>query len=192
MIKKINFINMEKKILVVTFFLIILSVSFVSAFGVVSPYWEGRPLRISPGDTAVVNLGLQNIGTDEDVTVKAVLKQGSEIASMEEQEYFIRAGTKDTVVPVTINIPLNIPIDTQYVVTVSFVTTNSDTGGVSLGTGIDTNFDVLISSVSKTEKKEEGKNLTLIIIILIIVLAIITLLYIFRKKIFRKNNLNKF
>ena len=185
MIKKINFINIERKTIVVAFLVAIFLINFVSAFGVVTPYWKGNPLSISPGGTAVVDLGLQNLGTDEDVTVKAVLKQGSEIASIEEREYLIRAGTKDTLVPVTVTIPLNESlVGMEYLVTVSFRTVDTGEGGIALGTGIDTTFDVLVAGIPKEEKKVE--NIALILTILGIIMIILVLIYIFRKKIFNK------
>ena len=155
---KINFIN-ERRILVVAFFLAILLVSFVSAFGVATPYWEGNPLIISPGETSIVLLGVQNFVGDEDITVKVVLKEGSEIASVPEGEYLIKAKTKDTQIPVTVSIPLDISlVGMEYLVTVSFRTVNSGEGGISLGTGIDLNFDVVVKDISKEEFKVKVKD----------------------------------
>ena len=175
---------MKRKTLVITFFLVILLVSFVSAWGIASSYWEGKPFLISPGETAVVDLRLQNLGTTEDVTVRAELKRGFEIASFDTKIYTIKAETKDTVVPITITIPLNESfVGKEYVVTVSFTTTDSDRGGISLGISIDKSFDVLVAGVPKEEKEI---NVVLIAISLLLIIAIIILIYIFRKKIFGK------
>ena len=182
MIKIINFINAGKT-LVVTFLLAILSFSFISAFGVSTSYWEGNPLQISPGETTTVFLGVQNMVGDEDITVTTALLEGSEIASVPEKEYLIKAGTKDTQVPVTISIPLDVALDSQYTVKVSFLTVN-DEGGIALGTGINSAFDVLI--VGLPEEEKEGKNFILIAISLFLIIAILILIYIFRKKIFNK------
>jgi len=175
--------QINKKICMTTIILIILSISFISAFGVSTSYWKGNPLSIAPGDTKTISLRLQNIGTDDDITVRAVLTDGFEIASTEEKNYLVRAGTKDTEVPVKISIPLDTPLGTEYRVTVSFKTiTPGGTGGVVLGTAIDTSFDVLVAEV----EAEEGVNVTLIVISLILIIAIFILIYIFRKKIFNK------
>ena len=179
---KINFIN-ERRILVVAFFLAILLVSFVSAFGVATPYWEGNPLIISPGETSIVLLGIQNFVGDDDITVKVVLKEGSEIASVLEREYLIKAKTKDTQIPVTVTIPLDTPLETKYLVKVSFITVNEG-GGISLATGIDSSFDVVVKSIPKEEP--EAKDFTLIAVSLLLIIAILVLIYIFRKKIFGK------
>ena len=185
MIKKINFINVKIKTLAVTFFLVILLVSLISAFGVSTSYWKGKPLVIAPGETVVVDLGLQIEAGKEDVIVRAVLKQGFEIASVEERDYLVKGGTKDTSVPVTITIPLNESlVGMEYVVIVSFKTVDTGQGGIALGTGIDTTFDVLVAGIPEEEKKVE--NIALILTILGIIISILVLIYIFRKKIFNK------
>ena len=176
--------QINKKICMTTIILIILSISFISAFGVSTSYWKGNPLSIAPGDTKTISLRLQNIGTDDDITVRAILADGFEIASTEEKDYLVRNGTKDTEVPVKISIPLDTPLGTEYRVTVSFKTiTPGGTGGVVLGTAIDTSFDVLVAEV---EKEEKGVNVVLIVISLILIISIFILIYIFRKKIFNK------
>ena len=164
-----------------TIILIILSISLISAFGVSTSYWKGNPLSIAPGDTKTISLRLQNIGSGEDVTIRAILTGGFEIASTEEKDYLVKNGTKNTEVPVKISIPPDTPLDTEYRVTVSFKTvTPGGTGGVVLGTAIDTSFDVLVAEV---EKAEEKGNINFIIG-MIILIAIITFVLIsaFKKK----------
>ena len=159
----------------------ILLVSFVSSVGVASPVWQGNPLRISPGETKTVNLELQNMVGDEDVTIKAVLKKGFEIASTKEKEYFVKAGTKDTLVPVVVSIPDDIQVDTTYQVIVSFLTvTSGSSGGVALGTGIDTTFDVLVVELQPIalapEKPEKLRSEIFSIIAAVIILTAIILI----------------
>ena len=165
-----------------TIILIILSISFISAFGVSTSYWKGNPLLIAPGDTKTITLRLQNIGTENDVTVRAILTNGFEIASTEEKDYLVRNGTKDTEVPVKISIPSDTPLGTEYRVTVSFKTvTPGGTGGVVLGTAIDTSFDVLVAEVEV--EKAERVNLNFIIGMLILIAIIIFILIsAFRRK----------
>ena len=102
---KIN-IKVWMTILVLSVFLI----GFVSAFGVSSDYWVGNPLKISPGETKTISLRLQNIIGAEDIKVKAILKDGQGIATTESKDYLVKAGTKDTEVPITVSIPSNIPL----------------------------------------------------------------------------------
>lgn len=166
-----------------TIILIILSISFISAFGVSTSYWKGNPLLIAPGDTKTISLRLQNMVEDgEDITVRAILADGFEIASTEEKDYLVRAGTKDTEVPIKISIPLDTPLGTEYRVTVSLKTiTPGGTGGVVLGTAIDTSLDVLVAEV-EVEKAERG-NLNFIIgMVILIAIIIFILIAAFRRK----------
>ncbi len=140
--------------------LILFLTSFVNAFGVSSDYWKGNPLKISHGETKTITLRLQNMVDANDITVRAVLKNGEEIASVEEKDYLVRMGTKDTEVPITVSIPDNVPIGSDYEVTVSFNTvTPSGEGTVSIGTGIDTSFDVLVVPIPpKIVESAEGED----------------------------------
>lgn len=168
--------------------LAILLISFASAFGVSSPVWKGNPLPVSPGEMKSVNLTLQNMIGGDDITIKAVLTKGSEIASVEEKDYLIKAGTKDTKVQVDVRIPPSVPIDTTYVVTVSFQTVNSGAGGgVAIGTGIDTSFDVLVVPLAPVEEgeklsPEEGKSTLAYWIIGAIILIVIIIAIVLKKK----------
>ena len=174
--------QINKKICMTTIILIILSISFISAFGVSTSYWKGNPLQIAPGDTKTISLRLQNIGTEDDITVRAILTGGSEIASTEEKDYLVKNGTKDTAVPVKISIPLDTEIGTEYRVTVSFKTvTPGGTGGVVLGTAIDTSFDVLVAEVEVGKAEKGNVNFTIGMVILLAIIIFI-LISAFKKK----------
>jgi len=183
-----NNIKMAKKInLTIAFsmfaILIILLSSFVLAFGVASSYWKGNPLQIAPGQTATVSIRLQNVGSSTDENARVEITNGSEIASIEQKDYLVKAGTKDTQVPIKISIPSDAVPDTLYQVTVTSMTVTSQAGGgVALGVGMDTTFDVLI--IPKEEKPTLiAKNLSWIIaLIILIVIAIIAVIYIILKK----------
>lgn len=178
--------------------LILFLASFASAFGVSSDYWKGNPLKISPGETKTITLRLQNMVDVNDITVKAVLKNGGEIASVEKKDYLVRMGTKDTEVPITVSIPDNVPIGSDYEVTVSFNTvTPSGEGTVSIGTGIDTTFDVVVVPIPpKVVESAEGEDVQLApaeeiggnsnqrfwIIGIIILLIVIVVVIIIRKR----------
>ena len=176
--------QMKKLIFLEFVVFLILLVSFVSSVGVASPVWQGNPLRISPGETRTVNLELQNMVGDEDVTIRAALKRGFEIASTKEKDYFVKAGTKDTLVPVIVSIPEDIQVDTTYQVTVSFLTvTPGSSGGVALGTGIDTTFDVLVVELPVALAPEKPKlEIFSIIAVVIILTAIILIVWFFLRR----------
>ncbi len=167
---------MIKKINILIISVLILSISFVSAVAIGLPYWEGNPFVISPGQTGTVNLIIQNMVGEGDITIKAEIVQENEIASLEEDEYFIPI-SKDAQVPIKITIPSNATLNTTYKVKVSFKTiTPSSEGGVTMGIGIVSTFDVLVKEGVKEQPKEKLGTKTWIIIgiiILIIIIAIV-------------------
>lgn len=134
--------------------LTIFNINFVCAAGVSQPYWEGYPLKISPGETKIVELGLQNMVSDNDITMRAILVNDAGIASLPEKiDYLVKAGTSDTKVPVTIKIPDNASAEDGYVISLAFKTvTSGEGGGVAMGTGYTVNFDVLVVAPTPEEK----------------------------------------
>jgi len=123
--------------------------SMVSAFGVSSPYWGGNnpnPLNLARGESVTIDLNLQNMVGDEDVEIVGILKEGSEIATLKGDIFLIKAKTSDTMVPLKISIPRNMPAGTTKKIMVEFKTINSDEEGmVSMGTGMGVSFDVIVT-----------------------------------------------
>lgn len=149
-------------------------IGFLSAYGVASPYWVGHPIQVAPGDIKTVSITLQNVGSG-DITVKASLKEGSEIASIREGDYLVPAGTIDTEILVTLTIPEDYNFEETHKVTVSTQEIASGAGGgVTLTTAFETSFDVLVLDIQKT-KKEGISPWTLIVVLIILILFILTL-----------------
>ncbi len=157
---------------------VILISASVSAFGVSSPYWEGNPLQMSKGETKTVYLNLQNMVGDEDVTVKAKVIEGSEIVSIKEDTFVIKAKTSDTLVPVKITLPNDAEVGSIEKVKIEFKTISKDKGGISMGTGMIVAFDVVTAEKIKN-------NTDKIILIIAAALILAGLLVILNKK--RKN-----
>lgn len=161
------------KLQIISIFLALILVGTVSAAGIGSPYWKGHPLNMNYGQTKIINFKLQNMVGDEDIKVKVEITQGSDIARLETAIYEAPAGTSDTIIPITIAIPLDYEKTIQEV-TLEARAVAEDTGGmVSLGTGWTTSFDVIL-----TEKPVEKSSLVGMIIILVIAI-IIALIIIF-------------
>ena len=157
--------------------LTLLSLSLVYASGVASPYYGGHPLTMAVGESKIVNLNLQNMVGTDDVTFKAVVKQGSEIASLSKDTYLVNAGTYDTMAPLRITIPGDAIPGTIYSVVVEFKTVSTATGGgVAMGTGMDTSFDVVVA-----EKEAKKFPATVLVIVIIVILAIIAWILLRRK-----------
>jgi len=161
--------------------LLFLSVGFVSAAGIVSPYWEGYPLQMNYGETRVINFNLQNMVGNEDINIKVSVKGGSEIASLEKTTYSAKAGTSDTLIPLKIIVPKDYNKQVQKVsLEFNSVAPSDKTGMVTLGTGWTTSFDVVLS-----ENPIDKRSLVWIIILLVavvLVLALIIYLMLSRRK----------
>lgn len=164
---------MKNKInIIVSALLITLAMaSVVSAFGVSAPYWNGNPLTMVRGDTITVNLNLQNMVGDEDVSVKAELISGSDITSLKQNTFTVKAGTSNTLVPLEITIPKDSEPGQIRSVQVEFKTVSNNENGISMGTGMTVFFDVVASE----ETTSNSAMITTIIIALIVLLVILWL-----------------
>ena len=172
-------LKMKKINIIWTAFLMALLLgSLVSAFGVSSPYWQGKPLRMARGETQTVNLNLQNMVGNEDVTVKAELVKGSEISDLEKDIYTVNAMTSDAVAPLKVSIPRDYEAGTREI-EVEFKTIATDEGGaVTIGTGMTIAFDVVISE----EIAEREFPSTIVLIVALIAIALITIVLVMKNK----------
>ena len=159
----------KRELILAAFVFSIMLVGLVSAAGVSAPYWEGNPLTMIKGEIKTVYLNLQNMVGDEDITYQAKVTEGSDIASLEEDTYFIKAGTSDTLAELKIKIPADSQVGQTTKVKVEFKTVTSGEGGmVTMGTGATIIFDVIVS-----EETAKQNNASLIWIITLIVAAAI-------------------
>ncbi len=94
-------------------FFLLVAASFVHAFGVTTFYWEGNPLVMSPGETIDLFLLLQNMVGEQDMTLKAQLEEGKELATLTDSNlnYVVPYGRKD----IKVNLRITIPRDTSFV-----------------------------------------------------------------------------
>ncbi len=156
----------------------------VDSFGVASNFGKDNPLAMSPGERKTAELYLQNMVGDEDVTIRAVMKDDQGIASIKGGNIVVKAHTKDTVFPVDIVIPQNITSGTKYRVVLNFVSVPaSGDGMVNLALGFDTPVDVLVVAPTPSLSPETGisNKVYAIIGIAVLVLAIVVW-FILRKK----------
>jgi len=170
----------KSKILFGTALMSIMALSLVCAFGVSSPYWEGNPLKMYPGESKIVNLNLQNIAAaSESVTVKLEILQGSEIASLDKNEYIVEAGSNKDV-PLNIKVPSDATIGTKYTVKISTTTLSEGTaGGVGMSTGMLTVFDVMVTEKTVAEPKS---NVNIYLMIIAIAVVLIAIIYVLSRK----------
>jgi hypothetical protein len=183
--------------------LLILLIGFVNAFGIVSPYWKGNPLKVYPGGSASVDLSLQNMGTNQDVRVRVDLIKGNEVATLEKNEYLVKANTKDTAVLVKVNVPASASVGTTYQVTLTTKTITPGGTGVVFGTGMDTSFDVIVVEkpaapvetpqvVAETPKEAADYSLIIFsLLVLVIVAAVVITIYMKKGKKAKKSSAKK-
>ncbi|MBU0894104.1 MAG: hypothetical protein KKF48_04405 [Nanoarchaeota archaeon] len=165
-----------KKIAISIIFTILFS-TIINASGVSSPFWlPDKPLILARGEIRIVNLNIQNMVGEGDLTFKAELIEGHEIVELEKDLFEVKAQTYDTMAPLKIKIPKEtIPGETTRV-TVEFKTVSpGKTGGVSLGTGMTISFDVIVSEeIAETKIPWITLGIIMGILIILIIIILIT------------------
>lgn len=159
---------------------VILFLNVISSSGVSAPYWNSppeNPLRMYPGEIKTINLNLQNIaGEPEDITMKIEILNGSEITSLEKDEFLVEAGTEEYV-PIKIKIPSETPIGTIFPIKILVRTvTSGEQGGVAFGTAEGVNFNVIIGEkieISPETKTPSFSYLWVLVLVIIIAITII-------------------
>jgi len=172
---------MKRVILVCFIFLV--SISIVNALGVASPYWKDHPLKISPGESEIFNLNLQNVVDEEDIIMKvSLVADGNGIAKLVEgeKEYLVKAGTYDTYIPVEIKIPKNFGYGTVEV-QIDLTPLIKQEGGnmVDLSTKITQKIPVEITGEDKSKITPQTQGTIVKIVIFIIISFVVLLILIF-------------
>lgn len=161
--------------------------NLASAFGVSAPYWADNPLTMAKGEIKIVNINLQNMVGNEDVAVKAELKDGSDIAQLTADTYTVKAQTSDTMVPLKISIPKETAAGTIKTVKVEFKTIALENQGmVNMGTGMSVSFNVIISE--ETAKQSGTARVIIIVLALLIAITLVILIATFIIKTAKKRN----
>ena len=183
---------MNIKGILLIFLFALLFLNPVHAFAVAAPYWGDNPLYVSPGENTEVALSLQNMaGEPEDLTVNVELTNGEEITTITSSESInLPFGADNVPVTLAIRIPETAQPNEKWTITVSFetITTEKQVGVITLNTGVEKSFDVIVRSEESTSNApEETTNLLqtlqenkILIIILLVALGIILLFLLWR------------
>jgi hypothetical protein len=171
------------KIYVSLAMLLILGISFVSAFSVSSPYMANKTLNLLQ-DSKITNLEfvLQNGGgATENISVRVSILEGSDIASITDSSniYTVIPGEK---VPVNLRItlPANVTVGSSYNVRLEFSTvTVGQSGQFGFGTGQEQDFKVVIG---EKEITETNNLIYLYLIVGILLVAFIIVLLLIKKR----------
>ncbi len=169
-----------------TILLVILLASSIMAFAVAIPYWdrpEWYPLKLAPGESKIVQLTLQNTGS-ENMTFKATIT--SDIATLDDKsdEYFVPSGEIDKIVNVKVEVPEDAEIGTIYKVIASFQQISLGEGGMIRMAGAFTiNFPVEVVGEEESEQYGQPEGLSIFwIISIILVLAVMVLALSIRRR----------
>ena len=175
----------KKRILSLKLLIAILILTpLVNAFGVSTPFWGEHQLILSPGESKDVYVELQNMVGDEDMTLKAEITKGSEIAKLIDPstEYFIPFGQRDRKVNIRVTIPEGIPLETNYNIEVSFKQITTAQGGMmQMAGGVGTTIPVVVkvppiegALTGETTREVNGSySLSMLIGLLLFVLLIL-------------------
>ena len=185
-------INKKFGMIIGTVGLLVLMGLFVSAFGASTAYWDERPLKLAPGESKTVSLGLQNAGgATENITLRAELtNDGGGIATMvdENLDYFVPVGGGVSV-PIKIEVPQDAERGVTHQIIVSFTQVSTGQGGemVTLAGGIVSKFPVEIVSYEESVKRTETPPvqetpgtpvLTWVVVVLgIVILVVVYLIF---------------
>ncbi len=185
----------NKSIASAIFILTILLISFfgfVSAAGVSTPYWSTNPLKLQPGESTVISLGLQNMVGSDDITLRANMTRGNEIARIIDAntEYFVPLGSDDVTANIEVKISQNAEAGKVYDLEVSFLQVSSqDQGGFfAVATAFTQKIPVLVVG-EPTEsavygQKQGGVGITIApgVILALIILGIIIVAVMINKR----------
>ena len=178
--------------LALTILTLLVLTSLISATGVSTPYWSSNPLKLGPGESTTISLGLQNMVGTEDVTLRASITKGNEIATIvdENQGYLILLGSDNVTVNIEVKIPEDAEVNKVYDVEVSFlqVSAAGDGGGFfSVASAFVQGIPVLVvgeptESAIYQAASETGNNSLLWIILGLVLLLIILIVLKNRKR----------
>lgn len=169
------------------FFLLI---SGVNASGLVAPHWDGEnanPVGLFINETRIINFELQNLGSDEDVTFRFEIVNGTEVAQLVDTNnlYLVKANDR-TKVPVKITAPTGAKSGDTYKVKVEATTVETQKSGqFKFGAAMGASFDVVITArapqvVQEEQEKPSAINWIIYLIVAIIIIAIV--IYFVRNK----------
>jgi len=156
--------------------LLVISLNLISASGVVTPYWSDNPLKLAPGESITVQLTLQNMVGQEDISLEATVS-GTGVTLLDGPIYNVPLGAE---VPVNMRIVVskNANVGQTYDISVSFTEISTGEGGMlRVASAITTRFPVQV--VGETESALYGTKPKLGMNVVWIVLTLVVLALVF-------------
>ncbi len=183
--------KINKELAIIT--LIVLSVlisSYATAFAVSSTYWSENPLTLYPGETKDFSFTLQNLAGSEEVKLKAMITQSSEVVSIIDPTniYSVPAGRK-TSVNLRVVIPEGTSVGKVYPFEIVFTTVaETEQGAFGIGSSIKQSFNVEVVEKPKPaeevlpQEKPEEKISTWVTIGVVILILLVVIVIILKKR----------
>lgn len=148
----------------------------VIAFGITSPYSAEYPLKMSPSESKIIPIYLQNMVGEKDILLQGEIISGQDIAKLNEKEIIIPFGRKDLTANIEIKIPKTAKHNDKYQITLLFKEISSNQGMIAINNGIAASFPIIIEdSEIKSSPASSAKIIVSIILILIIAIIVITI-----------------
>jgi hypothetical protein len=136
------------KFVILSLFLLVISLNFVSGFGVSIPYSMQDPLRLYPGQSADLVIGLQSSFDEGDLILVPGILEGQNIVEITDslKEYNVISNQPiGAEVHLRISVPDNKEIGKEYTVRLIFRDITKKEGGmVGFSTSMEVYFNVLI------------------------------------------------
>lgn len=158
--------------------ILVMLVSSVSGYGVLSEFSSTRPMEISPGESLETYLEVQNTGGEvtEDIAIEVELLDDAGVASIGESRYDVKA--KETVrVPIYISVLEDVVLGQSYNVKykVSQVAGEDEEGAVTFGVSYEGRFNVAVVEEEIVDEPGPTTNIWLWAIGIIVLILIIWL-----------------
>ncbi|MCR4284955.1 MAG: hypothetical protein NUV97_02825 [archaeon] len=186
---------MKKENLIIISIFFILAISLVNAAGVAKPYWDEHPLKMFPGETKIINLTLQNMIGEKNLSfIAEVVSDGGGIVKLVQNNltYFVPLGRYDIGVPIEISVPKEIVYGDTRQIEVSFTQVAGPGGGmVDIVGKLTVKFPIEIVNEENSslyippkelEKKETPVWIWIIAAAIILIALIILIIWLIRRK----------
>lgn len=185
---KINKNNKIRKSLLIAGILIITLCSFISAFGVISPYTGSEvPLQLSPGQEKTFDITLRNSDVQEGLKAELKILEGMEIASLKTSSVSILY-QQEASVSMVIKIPAEAKIGDKYNVVYESKQISAESNNGTIGFTQTVTRDFMVDVVAETPVEptpasiSSGISTTTIVLLAGIIVVIIIIFFLIKKK----------
>ncbi|MFC1685910.1 hypothetical protein ACFLZZ_02700 [Nanoarchaeota archaeon] len=170
------------RLLFLIFISVTLMVSLVSAYGISTPYRQGKPLELSPGGSEEVMLNLQNFAGDEDTKFIIDVVEGKDLVRFRQTE-FIVSSKSEIFEPFTVSVSRRANVGDVFPILINVrPSAIAGEGGITLGVKLIRSFDVVVVEPPVQPAPPVGNATTLAVVVAIIISLWVIVSYLRKKK----------